>query len=165
MTKVRVKIDDIRESGLTFHLQASPSLLDLEVQETHFQDPFTIDFTIDRLKKEYIITGSFQTRISYRCSRCLKDFSISLEEEFQFVFSRDLRDIDNPEWYCEEDQSIDVGIEIRECALLALVQKPLCDENCKGLCPVCGKDLNVSSCDCASEKIDQRLEGLKKFLK
>ena len=165
MTDIRVKIDEIRESGLKFHFKAPPHRLALKAREKHFQSPFIIEFTIDKLKKEFFITGFFKTQVTYQCGRCLKEFLSPLNEEFQFVFSRKIEDLENPEWYNREDQSIDVGEEIRECSLLVLKKKPLCAEDCKGLCPSCGTDLNVSSCRCIAPGADPRMQNLARFKK
>ncbi len=53
---------------------------------------------------------------------------------------------------------------LKEQILLNIHMKPLCDENCKGICPKCGKDLNTESCFCEEKDIDPRLEVLKSLL-
>jgi uncharacterized protein len=164
MTNVRVKIEEIRESGLKFHFKIAPSELDLTALEQYFQSPFVIEFVIDKLKKEFIITGLFNTEVTYQCSRCLEKFKTPLNEEFQFVFSKEIKDLENPAWYNKEDDSVDVGEEIRECALLSIAPKPLCSETCKGLCTICGINLNLSTCDCVTQDTDSRLTKLDQFL-
>jgi uncharacterized protein len=54
---------------------------------------------------------------------------------------------------------------VREAVILSVPAKPLCSENCKGLCPVCGTDLNRSTCSCAKKDIDPRWDQLKGLLK
>ena len=51
----------------------------------------------------------------------------------------------------------------REQVLMALPMKPLCREECRGLCPVCGKDWNLDACSCETRPVDPRLEVLKSF--
>jgi uncharacterized protein len=54
---------------------------------------------------------------------------------------------------------------VREAIILSLPLKPLCSEECKGLCPICGTDLNKSHCHCVIEKTDPRWDMLKGLLK
>jgi uncharacterized protein len=59
---------------------------------------------------------------------------------------------------------IDLSFGVRESLLLALPMKVLCSEDCKGLCPHCGANLNEESCDCVAETIDPRWAELRKLL-
>lgn len=60
---------------------------------------------------------------------------------------------------------IDLGQMMREQFYLALPMKPLCEPDCKGLCPVCGKNRNRETCSCESTWVDPRFEVLKNFRK
>lgn len=61
--------------------------------------------------------------------------------------------------------AIDLGQMMREQFYLALPMKPLCQPDCKGLCPVCGKNRNRETCSCESTWVDPRFEVLKNFRK
>jgi uncharacterized metal-binding protein YceD (DUF177 family) len=60
---------------------------------------------------------------------------------------------------------VDVTEELRQTLLLALPIKPLCEDDCRGLCPRCGINLNTGSCDCRQKTIDPRWSGLREALK
>ena len=62
-----------------------------------------------------------------------------------------------------ETDKIDLAKDIRDYAILAVPMKKLCSEDCKGLCPKCGKNLNDGTCDCHEEKMDPRWEPLQKL--
>ena len=64
-----------------------------------------------------------------------------------------------------KDDKIDVGLLIREQVYLALPMKPICRDDCQGLCSGCGTNLNSSSCNCVREAVDPRLASLKTLLK
>ncbi len=64
-----------------------------------------------------------------------------------------------------QDDKIDVGLLIREQVYLALPMKPICRDDCQGLCSGCGTNLNSSSCNCAREAVDPGLASLKTLLK
>ena len=58
---------------------------------------------------------------------------------------------------------IDLWPDLREAMVLALPMKPLCSEDCRGICPTCGKDLNNGECRCGKRSMDPRWEGLLKL--
>ena len=62
------------------------------------------------------------------------------------------------------DEQIDLGQLVVEQFLLAIPMKPLCRESCRGLCPECGTNLNMSTCSCVRAWSDPRLDGLKSLL-
>ena len=66
-------------------------------------------------------------------------------------------------FFKSSDLQADLSDIVRQAIILAVGMKPLCSEDCRGLCPDCGVNLNKQSCRCASEKIDPRWEGLKKL--
>jgi uncharacterized protein len=73
---------------------------------------------------------------------------------------REVEDDDLETSYYRDDE-IDLNELLREQFYLALPMKPLCREECRGLCPQCGTNLNTGSCDCAPEWVDPRLAALK----
>ena len=68
-------------------------------------------------------------------------------------------------FYIDESHLVDLGEALREYALLELPMQPLCRPDCKGLCPVCGADLNAGDCGCKSDEDDDRFAVLKSLLK
>ena len=62
-----------------------------------------------------------------------------------------------------KDDQIDLGEVMREQFYLALPMKPLCREDCRGLCPVCGVNRNRESCTCQAEWVDPRMDALRRF--
>jgi uncharacterized protein len=60
-----------------------------------------------------------------------------------------------------QDDEIDLGELLREQFYLALPMKPLCREDCQGLCPVCGTNRNTAPCDCKTDWVDPRMEALR----
>lgn len=63
-----------------------------------------------------------------------------------------------------QDQTIDLAFPAWEALVLELPMKPVCDEACRGLCPVCGANLNERTCGCEAERADARFLSLKKLL-
>ena len=82
--------------------------------------------------------GEFNGEITRNCDRCLSEFI------FKFTGSFD-------ETYQEAVECIDMSEPVRQALLLAMPVKNLCSENCRGLCPSCGCDMNKSDCSCKRE--------------
>jgi uncharacterized protein len=99
---------------------------------------------------EIVFSGRVKTVITYQCGRCLEFFEKPVDLDFQQVVT-------------PEQPEVEMNGEIRETLLIDLPVRALCRENCKGICVSCGKNLNNTSCDCASRLADPRWEGLKRF--
>ena len=115
------------------------------------------------------ITLSFTAELKYstHCARCLKDIS----GKFILTFNRTvansgtLQDEDNDTYVIMKNGKLDIDRELVEELLLEFPSKLLCEEECAGLCPKCGKNLNFGPCDCPKKKeIDPRLAILQKLL-
>jgi uncharacterized protein len=118
-----------------------------------------------------LIDGTVKMSASFKCSRCLKEFSYPLNVSFKEEY------LPSPEVSNEEqeladksmdlnfyrDDEIDITGLIREQLLLAAPMKVLCRSDCRGICPKCGKDLNEGLCGCRDEEMDPRLTPLKKI--
>ena len=107
--------------------------------------------------------------VSMPCDRCGKQTEKSFRREFVHLLVRQLSDEQESATLDEEyivvpDEQLDLDELLREDILLDLPTKYLCRDDCKGLCPKCGKDLNEGDCGCDRREIDPRLEILKSLL-
>ena len=82
-----------------------------------------------------------------RCSRCLEPVRIPVKAEVDALFDRN-PDPEDPDLYSYEASTVELTDAIRDALLLELPLRILCSEDCKGLCPVCGINLNQSTCTC-----------------
>ena len=111
------------------------------------------------------------------CSRCLKLFGHDIAGNFSLVVRRlkkgeviprnyeddEEEDRDSLIFLSHDEDSLDITEYVHDALLLSIPVKPLCDEHCKGLCPVCGNNLNESECDCSKESNDPRWNALHEF--
>ncbi len=109
------------------------------------------------------LTASVQFVIDTNCDRCATPVKQDNTLEIAHLLVSELNDEDNDEFYLVEDLHFNLDELIREDILLSLPTKILCRDDCKGLCPYCGTNLNEKQCDC-KKPIDPRLEALKQFL-
>ena len=98
------------------------------------------------------------------CDRCYKEVSRVLNYQFSHRLVVSLEGDDNDDYIETPDFTLDVDELIRSDIILNLPVKYLCNEDCRGICPKCGKDLNEGPCDCQPEA-DPRLAVLKQLLK
>ena len=127
-----------------------------------------------RTNRSILVKGTLETGVELTCSRCLSPFNcplkVSLEEEYYPTTDVDtgaaIAVPDEPgSFTIDEEHVLDLTEAVRQYALLALPMKPLCVENCAGLCPFCGHNLNRGPCGCPSRRTDSRLTELSKLKK
>lgn len=122
-----------------------------------------------------VTRGSFRTAVELECGRCLQAFRIDIEsaiEEELPLRSRpaELGDEAGEELPEDEreplfvDNIFDLDELLRQSILLAIPIKPVCSEECKGLCPHCGADLNNGQCDCPTGEAEGPFAALASLL-
>jgi len=99
------------------------------------------------------------------CSRCLKPIRVPKRQFICRAFADSLQDEENDDIYLVEGDVIDVDEIVTEAIVLEMDLVFLCSEDCKGLCPRCGADLNMTKCSCEPDVTDERLAVLKDILK
>jgi uncharacterized protein len=120
-----------------------------------------------------LISGSFRGGVALVCSRCLEQFPFHSQDHFEVYCeaaaqgqSEEEHELTNDELdvtYLEQGR-INTDSLLRENILLSLPVQPLCREDCRGLCPRCGANLNQSACNCPEAHVDPRLQALRKLL-
>jgi uncharacterized protein len=132
--------------------------------------PVQLAVDVQKDKDRYRLTGTIETELELECGRCLEPFRLPVRaavdvrfhpfSEVDTAVEREVSDDDLETSYYRDEQ-IDLNELLQEQFYLALPMKPLCREDCKGLCPVCGINRNTATCGCASNWEDPRLAPLK----
>ena len=111
---------------------------------------------------------TLKASVSYdtECARCLKKLhrTHTFDLTKNVAVSGSLQDEDNDDYVIVEDRALLLDDIVEELLFLELPSKDLCSEDCLGLCPKCGKDLNEGQCSCVTKEIDPRLAALSRFL-
>ncbi len=131
-------------------------------ESVNFSGPVVIDVVIDNTGKHLVVEGKASGKLKLACSRCLDFFEYSFEVPVKEVYTA------APEEDADEAVSftgdfLDISPEITKSIIMHLPMKALCREECRGLCPVCGINLNERQCRCAGKDIAPRLNVLKKY--
>jgi DUF177 domain-containing protein len=135
-----------------------------------------VDFAADVHKdhEKVRLKGRVRGTLALDCSRCLEPYSLPADAAFDVLFlpassnvgesEREVQEDDVGVSYYKDDV-IDLNDVMREQFYLAMPMKPLCREDCRGLCPVCGVNRNRETCTCESTWTDPRLEPLRALKK
>ena len=110
-----------------------------------------------------IVTSDMKIDCEYEavCDRCLDEFKSNLKISSLKDVVTSVQDDDLDVILVDKDIIFDAKEEAITQIIFSFPQKYLCKEDCKGLCPKCGCNLNLSKCDCDDKEIDPRLEVLK----
>lgn len=129
----------------------SAGLLEVELRARGVQDDMAL------------VEGELSLDVTMPCSRCLKPVPVRIAVPFRehFMVGGDPQTEEEDLYVPVESNEIDLTPYVEEAVQLELPLVPLCAEDCKGLCPECGKDLNEGECGCDRTPIDPRLAALK----
>jgi uncharacterized protein len=144
-------------------------------------EPVSLAFDIFKDKDNFRLVGDVKTVLELPCGRCLEPFRHGVDASFDLRYQphaantahgagggrshddeREIEEDDLSTAFYENDE-IDLGQLMREQFYLSLPMKPLCREECQGLCPVCGTNLNRGTCACKRDWDDPRMAALEKL--
>ena len=125
-----------------------------------------------RTQRSILVKCDLTTEIDLTCSRCLGEFCHPIEINFEEEFLPTVNVLSGaplppPEessaFTIDERHTLDLTEAVRQYSLMAIPMKALCAEDCAGLCPRCGQNLNKGKCDCPAPDIDPRWSALTKL--
>jgi uncharacterized protein len=102
---------------------------------------------ISRTPQGLFFQGEFDAATQMECVRCLTEFEQGLHAHFDELFAFKHESITESGLVVPDDGNIDLAPLVREYLMIELPIKPLCQPDCKGLCIVCGENLNTSTCE------------------
>lgn len=142
----------------------------LEGTAIHLKEPVAIAGRLQSIGDgRFYWQGTATTTTGGECRRCLTPVSTPLSLQIGALFAQDPEALDDPDAYpvAPDATEVDVTPAVHEELVLAAPRYVLCREDCKGLCPQCGKDLNAGPCGCepTSDARWQPLKALKDKLR
>lgn len=155
---------------IDFEKTFAPDELDLD-EQTSMSEPLSARGNIRRRGEEAFLRGTIKGGVSVNCSRCLKEAVVPVETEIsahlvtleQYTAQKAERLNDEEDFQTEVYDGVNVNLAeiVREQILVDLPVKNVCREDCRGLCPQCGTNLNEQECSCPQNDIDPRWAALK----
>ncbi len=149
----------------TFSYILNPEELDISDSDIHILGTISAEGKISNVGNILLLEAVITAKVQHACDRCLKELVTCIKAEVteEFYISG-TEEIGKDAYTCDSD-ILDITEPLREGLLLAEPMRTLCKEDCLGLCPICGADLNIDCCDCDRTSFDPRLTVLKRLSK
>jgi uncharacterized protein len=122
--------------------------------------PLFIEAVLERVPDGVVVQGTVRGFYAAQCSRCLRPVHREVVTAVRELFETEPIE---GQTYPLEGEEIDLELPVRDALLLDLPVAPVCRDDCAGLCPACGTDLNQSSCDCDMTIPDPRWDALREL--
>lgn len=153
------------EENITGHIDIEEIQMGQESYQIRGKENFPVKIK-NHGKREVSIELSTSVTIGIPCSRCLEEVLVPMDiNVFQIVNGDDIEQSCENELPFIEESNLDVDELISEEIIPLLPTKVLCSDECKGLCPVCGTNLNKESCDCDTTVPDPRMAAIQDIFK
>ena len=171
---MRIEVESLTEAPKPFAHTYRPEEVALDEEEhARLTSHAAVEGTASRKGEEIRLRGTINAEVEVLCDRCLAAVRLPLEVEFDTAFipqAAEAVKTENVELLSAdlglsayEGDAVDLDELVREQIMLALPSRRLCGEECKGLCPKCGADLNAGDCSCDRSETDPRWAALADF--
>lgn len=167
---MRITLDELELRRIVISKTYESGVLDYRGAEFRQVAPLNIEAVADLLGDEIHIRGHFATRLEATCDRCLGPVDMPVSREFD-LFYRPVRSIAREEEVEIPRDELEIGfysgdgIELADVAteqvILSVPMKRVCEADCRGLCPICGANLNVEQCNCPPPRDESPFASLK----
>lgn len=131
---MKIQVNRIPEEGLREHATYDPSRLDMERQDIRLADPIEVDAVVNKTDDELLVEVDIECSMRMECARCLEQFETVLRTDALFNYEVKPSDI------------VDITDDVRQEIILGYPMIPVCRPDCRGLCRVCGQNLNQGDC-------------------
>ena len=174
MSELLLDVGQMRDAEARIERTFAPGVLPTDQTICRVVAPVALSVVVRKDRMQFRLVGRVKTVIELSCSRCLDGFATPVDEAFDVLYlphapagsgeERMVEDDDlSTAFY--SDNVIDLGQLMQEQCYLAVPMKPLCRDDCRGLCPVCGTNFNTGSCECRPAWVDSRLAVLEQLRK
>lgn len=149
----------LRRPGTEKHLDLHVDVADLGIDDERFRpaDPVDVELRLESLTDGIVVNGRVSAPWHGICRRCAGPAEGRVDGDVHELYQEVVTD---PDAFPLEGDQLDLEPMVREVLLLDAPATPLCRDDCAGLCPQCGADLNTGSCDCAPVAADPRWSAL-----
>ncbi|MEK6726999.1 MAG: DUF177 domain-containing protein [Deltaproteobacteria bacterium] len=171
---MKLSVDKIPDEGLALNYREPADSFDYLKKEgveagAEIAGPINVAVQAQKRSGGIAISGQLQGSAAMTCSRCLDEITEDISHEFSYNClpheaiqeEKEELTMENMDLCYYSGGEIDITALVHEQVALVLPMRPLCKEDCKGLCPECGANLNKGDCWCRKEPVDLRLAALK----
>jgi uncharacterized protein len=162
---MKIQLGGLSEGFHQYHFRVAGEDLNIG---PGFRQPVLVSASVEKTANQVFLTASVEAQCTFTCDRCLTEFGRVLEPRYRMIYVFEEAeagrfDPSEVQFVSPALSVVDITEDVRQTLLLSVPLKLLCSETCRGLCPRCGTNWNVSSCSCHDERTDQRWEALKKL--
>jgi uncharacterized protein len=163
---MKIKISNLANG--TYDYLFEDKIDEIKITEPYFGN-YKTKAVLTKFENQMILDTKTNISAKLICDRCAIEFKTEIQSIYRMVY---LFESEIPEsekekveinYIHSETEMIDISEDVRDYAMLAVPMKKLCNDECRGLCYHCGKNLNEGDCNCIIEKIDPRWEPLLKL--
>lgn len=171
---MRIIVDDLKPEPLQVTHTFGMDEIKFRHADAALVEPVTADFVLSHKDRDLRLFGKIDTTVRFTCSRCVGEFSkvLSVGFDLQYLTQPKFTGTEEIELRYEDMDvgfydgvSLDIDLVVLEQIELALPMKFVCREDCRGLCPICGANLNQAACRCTEGEPDSRMAALLDFKK
>ncbi len=159
-----VNIATLREGQSKYEADVTAEEADV-ADHKEFCHPIRILHNFNKVGDEVFLKTSLSTQVDLACDVCLDEFTLDISDLVEIMLTKDKELVERGEedvyLVADSTTQVDITDSVRQSLLLAVPLRKVCREDCKGLCPTCGANLNDDPCSCSNEEIDSRWAGLK----
>ena len=131
---MKIDVSKVPAEGMRHHASYDPAALDMDRFDVHLHDAFEVEAFIMKADHELVVNVDITAPLRLTCARCLAEFVHT--ETANALFSYAVRPTD----------TVDITDDVRQEIMLGYPMIPMCGADCKGLCSVCGHNLNIAAC-------------------
>lgn len=167
MEKVGIPLSAIRKGKTDFFFDIKPDPAILENNRVYV-DIIHVKAVLSVLGEDVLLKLNVEAQTSLYCDRCGEKFESIVSGHLTTLFTPDPLKIEGAEGgelrlFDSRASTLDLTPDVTDALILAVPEKLICQESCKGLCSQCGVNLNRASCTCRKDEIDPRWDALKKL--
>lgn len=165
---IKINVAEIKKRLVgekTFVYDLEPAELDIKSDDLDIIGTVRTEGRMSNAGDVLLLEATMSTQVRRTCGRCLKEFTaVTKAEVVEKFYPASAENIEQDAFVYDSDV-IEITEPLREGLLLAEPLQALCSPDCRGLCPVCGANLNDGDCGCDRFTVDPRLAALKQFIK
>ena len=159
---MKIQVGGLADGIYNYRLATDSASLELDER---FTDQVVVAATIEKSGTQVFLAAEVVAKASFECDRCLAPFLSPLRSSYRMYYMTEGSsdsNIDSLELQIVPPgfSVIDLHDDVRQTVLLSVPFKLLCSERCKGLCPHCGTNWNLGTCNCEEQAVDPRWEQL-----
>jgi len=173
MHELTIDLSEIRDEGITRHVVVTGVTLGIADPGFEIAQPIDLTCQLFKVNRDVVVQGTLDTVLRLTCSRCAEEFLLPLRVPVEAVYfpahdtapeRQETLEEGTADMFSYTEHVIDLAEMVHDKLFLAVPLQPRCTLECKGLCPQCGSNWNIATCQCVQEALGspfQRLKGLR----